>query len=267
MLLTLPALLIDASNLNLRFNPDAAECLTWKDDSETLLGDLGAFGAKSGRTVSAIFDGGAYHGEYAGEVFEAPDAGVRILFTPKGASADDAMIELASSMCADDAAAAAFSAGDACDYLETERGLVQLTLKNCGCNVFEENPDMQPLFQAAKDALRSSATEYKMRGKKEQEYGLFRAIIKYLEAKEDGGAPAAARTLHDDIAYVEDRMQVHEALVEGHKRAVSVVSGVQKATEKAAAAAAELAATIQAAARELNGSAHDIATAVVRVCE
>ena len=37
MLLTLPALLIDASNLNLRFNPDAAECLTWKDDSETLL--------------------------------------------------------------------------------------------------------------------------------------------------------------------------------------------------------------------------------------
>ena len=129
MLLTLPALLIDASNLNLRFNPDAAECLTWKDDSETLLGDLGAFGAKSGRTVSAIFDGGAYHGEYAGEVFEAPDAGVRILFTPKGASADDAMIELASSMCADDAAAAAFSAGDACDYLETERGLVQLTLK------------------------------------------------------------------------------------------------------------------------------------------
>ena len=129
MLLTLPALLIDASNLNLRFNPDAAECLTWKDDTETLLGDLGAFGAKSGRTVSAIFDGGAYHGEYAGEVFEAPDAGVRILFTPKGASADDAMIELASSMCADDAAAAAFSAGDACDYLETERGLVQLTLK------------------------------------------------------------------------------------------------------------------------------------------
>lgn len=32
--------------------------------------------------------------------------------------------------------------------------IVQLTLKNCGCNVFEENPDMQPLLQAAKDALR-----------------------------------------------------------------------------------------------------------------
>ena len=140
MLLTLPALLIDASNLNLRFNPDAAECLTWKDDSETLLGDLGAFGAKSGRTVSAIFDGGAYHGEYAGGVFEAPDAGVRILFTPKGASADDAMIELASSMCADDAAAAAFSAGDACDYLETERGLVQLTLKKSPAGRAKRSP-------------------------------------------------------------------------------------------------------------------------------
>ena len=119
----------------------------------------------------------------------------------------------------------------------------------------------------AKEAMRSSATKYRTKGKKEEEYGLFHAIIKYLEAKEDDGSTAAVRTLHDDIAYVEERMQVHETLVEGHKRAVSVVSGVQKASEKAAAAAAELAATIQAAARELNGNAHEMATAVVRACE
>lgn len=32
--------------------------------------------------------------------------------------------------------------------------IVRLTLKDCGCTVFRENPEMQPLFAEAKDALR-----------------------------------------------------------------------------------------------------------------
>ena len=110
----------------------------------------------------------------------------------------------------------------------------------------EEEEDLE----AEEEKMKKLAQMYVDDGKRPQEYGLFKQVAKVLKLTRK--RKRETRSLHDDVAFVEERMAAGEAAVQNQRQTIVELVAVEKVAADAAKASTDLAATIKKALAAAN---------------
>ena len=115
----------------------------------------------------------------------------------------------------------------------------------------------------AKKELKRLGEEYVQHGKRKQEYALLHSAAKVMKLQKRDQSDVR-RSLHNDIAFVEERMQADDQLVAKMCRAIEVLDGVEQVATEALEKVKKLSETIKSGVNELNVGASQAAAAMDR---